>query len=536
MERRIEGRTYTGLSSNHGMGVSDSAANEQVRTADVIAPLSLATDLGMGFPFEHGLLCTLTTMRLCDLMGVDSETASQAYYATLLTHVGCTVDAEVNARIFYGTMKESGHHLMYGAPLEAATSGLRAIPDPRASWPSRVGQLAMGLPRAARFRVPHFNAYCETAEMLADALGLPPDVSSLFSLITERWDGWSHLHRAKGDEIPLALRITLVGRDATYQRLMGDDRYVVDTIRGRGGRAFDPDVVDVFVDNAVDILGEENPESAWEAVLAAEPKPWFTLEDEAMDRALSAMGAFSDLASPYLSGHASGVANLAANAAALLGMSATDAKTMFRAGLVHDLGRAAVHPRIWEKSGPLSADEWEQVRLHPYHTGRVLARSSLLAPLAEMACSHHERIDGSGYHRALPAAALPPASRLLAAADAFQSKTEPRSYRKRLSPEEVSVALAEKTEQGKLDSVTVSAVVEAAGMEPPPIERPAGLTEREVEVIGLLARGMQTKQIARALDISAKTADRHIQNVYRKIGVSSRAAATLFATEHGLVG
>jgi DNA-binding NarL/FixJ family response regulator len=81
----------------------------------------------------------------------------------------------------------------------------------------------------------------------------------------------------------------------------------------------------------------------------------------------------------------------------------------------------------------------------------------------------------------------------------------------------------------------VAAVIAAAGLEPPPMELPAGLTEREAEVVGLLARGMQTKQIARSLDISVKTADRHIQNAYRKMGVASRAAATLFATDHGLI-
>lgn len=514
--------------------MSETAEKEQVRTADVIASLSLATDLGMGFPFEHGLHCTRTAMRLCEIMGVDSETASQTYYATLLTHVGCTVDAEINARIFHGSMQESGHHLMYGAPFEAATSALRAIPDSRASWPVKIRQLARGLPRAARFREPHFKAYCETAEMLADGLGLPAGISRLFALVTERWDGLSHLRRAKRDEIPLALRIALVGRDATYQRLVGDDSHVVETIASRGGRAFDPDVVAAFVENAPDILGGEPAESDWETVLALEPKPWLSLEGEDIDRALSAQGAFVDLASPHLSGHASGVADLAARAAELLGWSVAESKVMRRAGLVHDVGRAAVHPRIWEKSGSLSADEWEQVRLHPYHTERVLARSSLLAPLAEIACSHHERLDGSGYHRALPAAALSPEARLLSAADAFRSKTEPRSYRQRLSPQEATAVMSRKAKDGKLDSGMVAAVAEAAGMEPPPAEYPAGLTEREVEVIGLLARGMQTKQIARHLDISAKTADRHIQNAYRKIGVSSRAAATLFAMKHGL--
>jgi DNA-binding CsgD family transcriptional regulator len=81
----------------------------------------------------------------------------------------------------------------------------------------------------------------------------------------------------------------------------------------------------------------------------------------------------------------------------------------------------------------------------------------------------------------------------------------------------------------------VTAVVESAGQRAPRVERPAGLTEREAEVVALLARGMQTKQVARALGISVKTADRHIQNAYRKIGVSTRAAATLFAMEHGLL-
>lgn len=66
------------------------------------------------------------------------------------------------------------------------------------------------------------------------------------------------------------------------------------------------------------------------------------------------------------------------------------------------------------------------------------------------------------------------------------------------------------------------------------MERPAGLTDREAEVVGLLARGFQTKQVAKALGISAKTADRHVQNAYRKIGISTRAAAAVFAMEHGL--
>jgi HD-GYP domain-containing protein (c-di-GMP phosphodiesterase class II) len=206
-----------------------------------------------------------------------------------------------------------------------------------------------------------------------------------------------------------------------------------------------------------------------------------------------------------------------------------------RASYVHDVGRTAISSRIWNKPGALTADEREQARLHPYQTERVLVHSEFLSDVASIAVSHHERLDGSGYHRGLDKSALSPAARLVAAADAFQSKTERRPYREPLSPDEAMDALARKAERGTLDPDMVKAVAKAAGQAVPAIERPTGLTEREVEVVGLLARGLKTKQIARELGISPKTVDRHIQNSYRKMGVSSRAAATLFAAEHGLV-
>lgn len=502
----------------------------------MVASLCLATDLGMGLPFEMGLRATLASMRLCDVLDVDSATASQTYYACLLMHSGCNVNAETRARIFHGNGTATGYHRMFGSPLEGAAGAVAAIPSPDARWPRRAYELAVGIPTAVWLRKEQFTAYCEVAEMLAQRLGLPASITDLFPFVFERWDGWSHLRRAKGDEVPLPLRIIHICRDAAYQRLLGDDDHVVETIRSRGGHAFDPAVATAFVDNAPQILeAGDAPESAWEGVLAAEPRPRLNLEDEAIDRALAAMGAFADLASPYLSGHASRVGRLAAEAARLYGFDDTEITATRRAGYVHDLGRTAVHPRIWTKAGRLTADEWEEVRLHPYHTERVLVRSSFLASLGALGCSHHERMDGSGYHRGINAAALPPAARLLAAADAYCAKIEPRAYRTAYSPQEASRNVAAKAKDGKLDPDMVAVVVEAAGQQVPRIERPAGLTEREVEVVGLLARGMQTKQVARALDISTKTADFHIQNSYRKMGVSTRAAATLFAMEHGLV-
>ncbi len=286
--------------------------------------------------------------------------------------------------------------------------------------------------------------------------------------------------------------------------------------------------------DAPGILTLEDEQSVWDDVLALEPAPRLMLRGEAIDAALAAMGDFADLASKYLVGHSDGVAELATAAAQRCGFPAVEAAATRRAALVHDVGRVAVSVLIWQKPGPLSPDEWEQVRLHAYHSERVLCRSAFLAALVPVATFHHERLDGAGYHRGAAAAALTPSARLLAAADAYHAMTEPRPHRDALSPKRAADLLGEEARAGRLDGDCVGAVLETAGHRALRIARPAGLTDREAQVVGLLARGLQTKQIARVLGISAKTADRHIQNAYAKIGISTRAAAALFAMQHGL--
>jgi HD-GYP domain-containing protein (c-di-GMP phosphodiesterase class II) len=247
------------------------------------------------------------------------------------------------------------------------------------------------------------------------------------------------------------------------------------------------------------------------------------------------MADFADLVSPYLVGHSSGVATLAAAAATRCGLPDVDVTAVRRAALVHDLGRVGVPASIWAQPGPLSPDQWERVRLHAYHSERVVSRSPFLAALTPIATTHHERLDGRGYHRGLSGSGLVASARLLAAADAYHAMTEPRAHRGARSAETAADELLDEVRAGRLDAAAVTAVLEAAGHPRQVVERPRGLTEREAQVVALLARGLQTKQIGTALGISAKTADHHVQNAYVKIGVSTRAAAALFAMEHGLL-
>jgi HD-GYP domain-containing protein (c-di-GMP phosphodiesterase class II) len=278
-------------------------------------------------------------------------------------------------------------------------------------------------------------------------------------------------------------------------------------------------------------------EPVWESALAAEPGPARWLSGERLDAAAAAIAGFADLKSPYTIGHSTGVARLAETAAQSCRLGPDELTTIRRASLVHDLGRAALPTTIWEKRGPLSLGEWERVRLHPYYTERILARSPALARYGAIAALHHERLDGSGYHRAAVGVAIPQTARILAAADVYQALTEDRPYRAAHSIEAAAGILQDEARKGRLDADAVNAVLAAAGHRTKPVRRewPAGLSDREVDVLRLLARGLPSRRIGEHLEISEKTVGHHIAHIYDKLDVSTRAAATFFAMQHGLL-
>ena len=376
-----------------------SSGQDQVRTAELIASLCLATDLGMGLPLEHGLQSTVCAMRLADLLGVDADAATQTYYGCLLYYVGCTADAALAAIWFEdGALMREFNPVMWGSRPEILVGILRALAGREGATGSRVVRAARTLPGALRGHREHTVALCEVAKMLSARLAVDPAVPRLFAHLTERWDGHGEPGTIKGDRLPLALRIMHVARDATFHAMLGGHGRAADVIRARSGHAFDPAVSAQLVQHVADVV-EIDAVSAWDDVLALEPgQPLMSTGDE-VDRALATMGEFADLVSPHLIGHSSSVAGLAAAAAEGLGMGPAQVLAIRRAGYVHDLGRVAVSPRVWEKPSALSSADWEQVRLHGYHTERALCRSPFLAGLVPVATAHHERLDGSGYHR-----------------------------------------------------------------------------------------------------------------------------------------
>jgi HD-GYP domain-containing protein (c-di-GMP phosphodiesterase class II) len=503
--------------------------NGRITLPEVVGALSLATDLAMGEPLESGLAIAVRAVALGEDCGLSDDERDRVYWVALLRHVGCTAENAAFAEIV-GDEQEFRHGV---APLDPTS--------PRALVPHMLRHVvrthglfgaAAVFGRLVRQR-DRFNeavlAVCEVAELVASQLGLSDAVQNDLLLGNERWDGKSFLRRAAEEEVPVPVRVVHVAECASLYDTLGGTDAATTIIRERAGHAFDPRVAHRFTANAETLLAAGRTESLWERAMAVAPAAP-GLHGDRLDVALGTMGEFVDLKSPFTVGHSSGVAELAARAAG------SDADLVRRAALVHDIGRVGVSESVWGRRGPLSVDEWERVRLHPYLAERVLARSPGLAALADIASLHHERCDGSGYHRGLDARSLPYPARVLAAADAFHAMTEPRPHRPALDPEGAASRLRAESRAGRLDADAVDAVVAAAGGRPRRRrDQVAGLTGRELEVLRLLARGLSTKQIAAELVVSPKTADTHIQHIYGKIGVSTRAGATVFAMRHNLV-
>ncbi|HSL01717.1 MAG TPA: HD domain-containing phosphohydrolase [Rubrobacteraceae bacterium] len=508
-----------------------------MRLADLIAALSQVTDLGMGQPPEAATRSCLLAVGLARRMDLSERDVADVYYTTLLQHVGCTAYSHETAALFGGddiAVRSGGARIYFGNPKEALPYLLLEL-GKGATPLGRARAVISAISKGQKFDEELTRSNCEVAVHMTRRLGLGTGVQRGLDEIYERWDGKGNPRRLSGDDIALPARCAQVASQAVLFNRLGGPDLAVEMVRRRMGTGLDPSIADSFVRHGRGLLAEIASADASVAVIATEPEPHRRIAEPGLDEVARAFADMVDLKSPFMHGHSSAVSELAQTAAAGLGLAQADVARVRRAGLLHDLGRTGVPNGIWDKPGPLTATEWEQVRLHPYHSERILSRSPALAPLAPLAGMHHERQDGSGYHRQATATMIPTGARLLAAADAYQAMTQERPHRPALTTSAAAEQLSSEAAQGRLDGEAVRAVLEAAGHPSPHLAWPAGLSDREVQVLRLVARGHSNREIARLLWISPKTAGHHVQHIYAKTGVSTRAAAAMFAMEHDLI-
>jgi HD-GYP domain-containing protein (c-di-GMP phosphodiesterase class II) len=515
------------------------APDDQIRLAELMAALSLATDLGLGRPLEYELGVCLSALELADRLGCAPEESSDVYYVALLVHVGCTAAAPDFASWVGGDEIHflSGMEALGPAsePVETVRHLVRRLADDR-PLPERAGLVAKQLAGGQKLFERAAARMCEGGRLLARGLHLRAEVARALGQVTTRWDG-KGIPGDRGEEISRPLRIVRVAHDFVAIAHVRDRDAALEALSRRRGRGYDPQVVDAALAGPEALLRAAEVPDAFGRVIDAEPQPVATISRAGIEMVARAFGEFVDLKLAFLTGHSTRVAELAATAAEAVGCSRDEVSAVRAAGFFHDLGRVAVPNGVWDKPGALSGGEWERVRLHPYYTERVLERSPALAPLALLAGSHHERLDGSGYHRGATAGQLGVGARLLAAADAYDAMTHDRPHRRAMPPADARDELGEMVAAGTLEKRAVDAVLEAAGAAPLSVRQghPAGLTDREVQVLRLIAQGRTNKEIAEALVVTEKTAGHHVEHIYAKVGVSTRVGAALFAMRHDLV-
>ena len=504
------------------------------RLLGLLGGLSLTTDLGTGAPMEESLQRSLVATRLARSTGCTDDEVRAALYTALLQHLGCTAYAHELSQAFGDDV--SATRLAFLTDTTHPTEMLRTwVPGLAAATGQRRSAVLLRTLAHSRSVDAHGPpATCDVAQHAARRLGLPPAVQGGLAHILTMWNGAGY-PGAAGSDIALPARLMHVASTAV---LFGpaDAGAAAAEVDRRAGTYLDPDLARAFRKDARTLMAGIG-DDAYRQLLDCEPDPVSLVDDAGLEEAARVFGDLVDLKSPRLHGHSRAVATTAFDAARRAGLGDGDARTVLLAGHLHDLGRVGVPSRVWDKVAALSASEQDQAALHPYHSERILDRIPSLAPVAVLAGQHHERCDGTGYHRGLAAPQLSMASRVLAAADAYQCLLEDRPGQPGVTGEQAADRLAADGRRGRLDAQAVSAVLEAVGQgHHAQGQDPGALTSRQVEVLRLVAAGLSNPEIARRLVISRRTAEHHVQDVYQRIGCSTRAGAALYAMEHGLLG
>ena len=509
----------------------------RVRAAELVGAISLATDLGTGQPLEHALRTAVLAVRLAELAGASPQELRDAYYVALLHASGCTSNGHEATQVFGEDIEHrAAFFLIDPADVNQVVAFYRAHVAPGRAPDVREQMVEAVLSNPER-AADSFAAMCEVAQRFAGWLDLGAGIEASLEFVFARWDGRGWPKGVGAEELPFPARVLHVARDFSLFLSAGgrDDARTI--LERRSGEAHEPGLVELALRHFDDTLSELDEARMWDHALDNEPFPQIYLSDDGIDAGFGAVAALTNLKSPWWREHSTNVADLAEAAAWRLQLSSDAMALVRRAALAHDLGRVGVSNAIWEKPGPLGFGEWERVRLHPHFTERAFAQSPTLAPIGRLAGSHHERLDGSGYHHGVRGPALDSAARILTAADCYSAMREARPHRPALEPEAAEAQLRREATEGRLDRDAVDAVLAAAGhrLTTRSRELPAGLTRRELEVLLALVVGQSNQAIADSLGISAKTVGHHVQHVYQKAGVRSRAAATVWAFENELV-
>src|SRR4051812_13568507 len=433
---------------------------------------------------------------MCDAAGFEQPVRNTTYWVALLRYIGCTGHAHEVATLFGDEIAIRAQTLVHDAGNPAEV--MRDVFEYATAWrpeDEREAVVKMLQETAHEWAVHNFASGCEVADMLVVRLDFGPSVREALACTFERWNGKGFPRHVSGDAIPLPMRIVHLSHDMEAIGRLFSPEEAVAAARVRRDETYDPALADLFLEHGAGWFERLRETEPWDAVLALEPEPRRILDGDALDRAFAVAADFIDLKSPYMGGHSRRCAELATDAARVLGQPDEAVMALRRAALVHDFGTTAVPNSIWDKPGALTRTEFDRVELHPMLTEQMLRRSPALTVLNPIAATHHERCDGTGYHKRLRADTTDAGACVLAATEVYVGLTTERADRAAVADDAAAAELRRLEADGLLEPRATRAVLVAAGHGEPAgrgrkrPENPAGLSRREVDVQTLAAKG-----------------------------------------------
>ncbi|MFG0305475.1 MAG: HD-GYP domain-containing protein [Phycisphaerales bacterium JB040] len=461
------------MGTNGQSGLGEALGGERVALSEVVGALSYALDITEGQPEGHAVRACMIGMRLGEEIGLSESRRSALFYALLLKDLGCSSNA---AKICY-LFGADDQRVKHGFKFTDWQSVLKSLPyiiksvAPSGSPLERLRRFLSVAVSGTKGAKELIKIRCERGALIARDLDLPEEAVQAIRNLDEHWNGRGHPDGLRGEEIPLLARILSVSQTAEVFLTRYGLAAALQIVRARRTSWFDPDLVRAF-----ESIAEDTP--FWMDVMSGqerrhvarfEPRGMALHADEAtIDRLCGAFSQVVDAKSPWTACHSQGVSDVAVGIGRVMGLGARELTGLRRAGLLHDIGKLGVSNAVLDKPGRLTEAEFARLREHPAHTHRILSRAACFEPIAELAARHHEKLDGSGYHRGLRGAELSLPERVLVVADMYEALAAKRPYRQDLSEGEVMDILGR--EAGvRIDAGCVEALgvfLERTGFEP----------------------------------------------------------------------
>ena len=486
-------------------------ADSNVAVLDVIRALAFVGDLAMGQPTDHSPRAAWMAAQLARESGADQASCTRATAVALLRWSGCTANAPEFAQLFGDDV-----------------DGRKAL----LAMPSSSSNFQVGARNKRSAFLSLSKIHCEVSGDIAAQLGLDDETQYALRHLFESHDGSGAPDGLRGEQVPMAVcTASLAGDLDIFHRLYGMD-HACGLIDERAGALYPRKLAKTVIKHA----------PTWIAALDQDPTLSGPCSLDATlaghTTSLEILADVIDLKLPWMTGHSRAAAELARSAARRLGLDEASQQRVYRAGLIHGMGRAAVPNLVWDTPGRLPEAAWERVRLVPYWTGRAARQIGSLSGEAQIASLAYERPDGSGYFREVTQASIPVEGRILAAAVTLASLRAARPWREAYTNDAARELLMAEAVAGRYDLDAVRALVDESPQSRARAQSApstALLTNREKEILRWISRGASNKLVAQKLAISPSTVRTHVESVFRKLECSTRAAATLKATQLGLL-